>query len=69
MWKRCDIECVKDRYQCCVIFACFLSCVLDVFNSPVVTPAHGLLGLSPSFRLQFISEDASSVCISTVLLH
>jgi len=27
----------------------FLSCVLGVFNSPVATPAHGLLGLSPSF--------------------
>jgi len=24
-----------DKYQCCVIFACFLICVLGVFNSPV----------------------------------
>jgi len=23
MWKSCDFECVQDRYQCCVIFACF----------------------------------------------
>ena len=43
IWKSCDFECVQDRYQCCVIFAFFLSCVLGVFNSPVATPAHGLL--------------------------
>jgi len=23
MWKSCDFECVQDRCQCCVIFACF----------------------------------------------
>ena len=32
----------------------WLCCVLGVFNSAVATPAHGLIGLSPSFRLQFI---------------
>jgi len=32
----------------------FLSYVLIVFNSPVAIPAHGLLGLSASLRLQFI---------------
>jgi len=32
MWKSCDFECVWDRYQCCVIFACFSSCVLGVFT-------------------------------------
>jgi len=37
----------------------FLSCVLGVFNSPVATPAYRLLGLHPSFRLRFISENAS----------
>jgi len=58
MWKRCDFECVSDRCQCCAIFACFLSCVLGVFNSPMATPAHGLLGLSSSLRLQLISENA-----------
>jgi len=40
-------------------FACFLSCVLDVFNSLVATPAHGRLGLSPSLRIRFIQENAS----------
>jgi len=54
MWKGCDFECVQDRYQCCVIFACFLSCVLGIFKSPVATPAYGLLGPSPSLRLRFI---------------
>jgi len=28
------------------------------FYSPVATPAHGLLGLCPSFQLQFMSENA-----------
>jgi len=37
----------------------FLSCVLGVSNTPVATPAHGLLGLIPSLRLRFILENAS----------
>jgi len=41
----------------------FLSCVHRVFNSPVATPAYGLLGLSPSFRLRFISENASKLVL------
>jgi len=53
--EKCDFERVWIRYQCCVIFACFLSCVL-VFNSPVATPAHGLLELSPIHGLRFIGE-------------
>ena len=60
------------QYQCCAIFACFLGCVL-VFNSPVATPAHGLLGLRPSFRLRFLSWNASLLCMfvppPTVPLH
>ena len=32
-------------------------------NSPVATPAYGLLGLHPSFRLRFISDDASLLCM------
>jgi len=40
----------KERYQCCVIFACFLCCVLGVFN-PGAISVHGLLGLSRSLRL------------------
>ena len=53
MWKSYDFECVYDRYQCCVICACFLRCILG----PVATPAHGLLRLSPSLRLRFIPEN------------
>jgi len=26
IWKLCDFKCVKDRYQRCVIFACFKVC-------------------------------------------
>ena len=56
----------------CLIY-CFLSCVLGVFNSPVATPAYGLLGLRLSFRLRFISENASLLCMfvppPTVPLH
>ena len=37
--------------------------VLGVLNSPVATPAHGLLGLRPSLRLQFISENASVLAL------
>jgi len=51
----------------------YLSCVLGGFYSPVVTPAHGLLGLWPSLRLRFISESTSLLCIlvppPTVQLH
>jgi len=57
------------KYQCCVMCACFLSYVFDVYNSPVATPAHGLLGLSPSLRLRFILQNvsllASYVCAAT----
>jgi len=42
-----------------VSFLPVLSCVLDVFNSPVATPEHGLLGISPSLRLRFTSENRS----------
>ena len=45
------------------IIALFSSCVLGVFKSLVATPAHGLLGLSPSLRLRFISENASLRCV------
>jgi len=45
---------IWDRYQCSVIFAWFLSSVLGVCNSPVATPAHGLLGFSLSLRLRFL---------------
>ena len=41
----------------------FLCCVLSVFCSPVATPAHDPLGLSPSFRLRFISENASLLAL------
>jgi len=40
-------------------FCLFLSCVLGVFKSLVPTPAHGLLGHIPSFRLRFTLEKAS----------
>jgi len=52
--EKCDFECVQDRYQCCVIFALPVFqtvCVLVVFDSPVASPAHGLLGLCPIPRL------------------
>ena len=62
--KSCDFECVKDRYQCCVIFACFSSCVLGVFDNPAARSAHGLHEFSPSLRLWFISETrACLLCI------
>jgi len=32
-WKSREFDCVYDRYQCCVIFACLLSCFFGVFNS------------------------------------
>jgi len=56
-------------------FCLFLSCVLGVFNSPVATPAHELLGLSPSLRLRYIYRRtrACLLCIfvppPTVPLH
>jgi len=69
MWKNCDFERVWNRYQYCVIFGYFLSCVHGVFNSAVATPAHGLHGLSLSLRLRFILENASLlvlyICAST----
>jgi len=40
----------------------FLSCVHGVFISLVATPTYELLGLRPSFRLRFISENASLLC-------
>jgi len=39
---RCGKVVCLRKYQCCVIFACFA--VFLFFNSPVATPAHGLLG-------------------------
>jgi len=51
--SRCGKVVILNVYQCCVIFVCFLGCVLGVFNSPVATTTHGLLGLSPSLRLRF----------------
>jgi len=51
----------------------FLSCVLGVLNSPVPTPAHGLLGHSPCLGLRFILENASLLYVfvppPTVPLH
>ena len=41
----------------------FLSCVFGVFNSLVPTPAHGLLGHTPSLRLRFILENASLLAL------
>ena len=41
----------------------FLRCVPVVFHSPVRILAHGLLELSPSLRLPFISENTSLLCI------
>jgi len=41
----------------------FFSWVFGVFNSPVATPAHGLLELSPSLRLRFISENGSLLAL------
>jgi len=56
-----------------VFKACFSICVIGALNSPVATPEHGLLGLSPGLRLGFISENASLFCMfvspPTVLLH
>jgi len=43
------------------INALFSSCVLSVFKSLMAPPAHGLLGLSTSLRLRFISENAGCV--------
>jgi len=46
-----------------------LSYILGVFNNPVATPTHGLLGLCPRRRLRLISEKASLfalyVCATT----
>ena len=61
--SRCGKVVILDRYPCCVVFARFLSCVLGVFNGPVATPAHGLLGLGRSLRLRFISENASLLAL------
>jgi len=33
------------------------------FNRPVATSAHGLLGLSPSLQLRFISKNASLLAL------
>jgi len=50
-------------------FCLFLSCVLGVLNSPVPTPAHGLLVQRPCLRLWFILENTSllelSICATT----
>jgi len=65
--KSCDFECAWDRYQCCVNFACFQA--VFVLFLTVATPTFGLLGLRPSLRLQFLSENASlfpfCVCATT----
>ena len=50
MWNSSDIECVWDKYPCCVLMPVFLSCSC-FFNSSVATPAHGL---SPSLWLRFL---------------
>jgi len=47
----------------------FCCCVLGVFNSPVATPAHGLLGLNPSRWLRFISENASKLALYFLCHH
>jgi len=39
-----------------------LSCVLGVFNSPVATPAYGLLGFA-RLQLRFISENVSLLAL------
>jgi len=46
-----------------VSFLPVLSCVFSVFNSPLATPTHGLLGLSGSLRLRFTSENASFIAL------
>jgi len=55
MWKSCDFELCH--------FLPVLSCVIGVFNSPVVTPLDGLLGLNLSLRLRFISENPSLLAL------
>jgi len=63
MKKTCDFECVKTGFNAVSFLPVLLSCVRGVFNSPVATPAHGLLGFRPSFRLQFISENANLLAL------
>jgi len=60
-----NIPALMCRYQCCVVFACFLSCVLGVFNSLVVTPAHGPLGLSRRFIPKNASLLGLYICATT----
>jgi len=50
------------------MFSC-LSYVLGVFNSPVATPAHGLLGFCRRLRLRSISENASLLALYCILCH
>jgi len=77
MWKSCDFDVFKTGSLSVLCHFClfFLRWVIGVFvfNSPVATPAHRLLGLSLSLRLRFISENTSLLFIlmppPTVPLH
>jgi len=63
VWKSCDFEFFKDRYPHCVIFACFLSCVLGVFNSPQWRLRHtGSSVLARVFNYK-LSQNPSLLCI------
>ena len=60
--------CLRQVSILCHFFL-FLRCVLVVFNSPVLTLAHRLLGHSPSLRLWFILENASLLACFIYLCH
>jgi len=64
-WYFCVQDVEKLRFWMCIWqvsmlchFCLFFKLCLGVFNNPVATPAYGLRGHRPSFRLRFISENA-----------
>ena len=65
-------RCGKVWFWLClrqVSMLCHFCLFFFFFNSPVTTPAHGLLGRNPSLRLRFISESTSLlalyICVTT----
>jgi len=57
------LMCLRQESMLCHFCLFFKNSVLGVFNNPVATPAYGLLGLGPNFRLRFLSENASLLAL------
>ena len=58
MWKVVILNVLRQ-----VSMLCHFCLFFNVFSNPVATPAHGLLGLSPSLRLRSLSENSSLLAL------